>query len=186
MWLLSKGRLKEAEKSLQWLRGWVSASEVQNELNELIRYSNASKLILKDKTPKETASNKEKSTYTNPVNLDDEVPTHNIVAGNPDVIKFTIESNTGIISDNNNAQSKPSKVQIIPSERSTSNVERKATFKETLQDLIRPQMLKPFFLVVAFFVFHNGSGFPAIRPYMVTVFEELRFPVDAHWATVSD
>lgn len=181
MWLLSKGRVAEAEKSLQWLRGWVPASCVQDELNELIRYSDASKLILKDKTTKETANNKEKSTYTNPVNLDDEVPKK--IRDNPDVIKFTNGSN-GVIVDDNNTVRKPT-AQIVTENTSLGVAERKATLLETLQDLTRPQMLRPFGLVIAFFVFHNGSGFPAVRPYMVNVFEELRFPVDAHWATVS-
>jgi len=34
-WLLSRGRTEEAQKSLQWLRGWVSPAEVQTELLEL-------------------------------------------------------------------------------------------------------------------------------------------------------
>lgn len=38
-WLLSKNRPKEAEKSLQWLRGWVGKSSVADELQALERYS---------------------------------------------------------------------------------------------------------------------------------------------------
>lgn len=38
-WLLARGRIEEARKSLQWLRGWVSAKEVEKEFAEMQRYS---------------------------------------------------------------------------------------------------------------------------------------------------
>lgn len=43
MWLLSKNRPEDAEKSLQWLRGWVSKSVVTHELKELQCYSELSR-----------------------------------------------------------------------------------------------------------------------------------------------
>lgn len=43
-WLLAKGRESDARKSLQWLRGWVSEKAVDNEFQEMKRYSlNANK-----------------------------------------------------------------------------------------------------------------------------------------------
>lgn len=42
-WLLSKGRTADAEKSLQWLRGWVSREVVAQEFQELQRHSELSK-----------------------------------------------------------------------------------------------------------------------------------------------
>ena len=42
VWLLSKGRIREAEKSLQWLRGWVSPQTVHKEFVDLQNYSNTS------------------------------------------------------------------------------------------------------------------------------------------------
>lgn len=41
MWLLSKNRTAQAEKSLQWLRGWVpkESVELQREFQDLQRYS---------------------------------------------------------------------------------------------------------------------------------------------------
>lgn len=39
-WLLSQNRSKDAEKSLQWLRGWVTSSQIQNELATLQNYCN--------------------------------------------------------------------------------------------------------------------------------------------------
>ncbi|KAL1116672.1 hypothetical protein AAG570_005144, partial [Ranatra chinensis] len=38
VWLLSKGRLEDAEKALCWLRGWVRPEAVRKELEELIEH----------------------------------------------------------------------------------------------------------------------------------------------------
>lgn len=37
-WLLSKNRLEDAQKSLQWLRGWVKPDVVEKEFIEMQRY----------------------------------------------------------------------------------------------------------------------------------------------------
>lgn len=42
LWLLSKKRDADALKSLQWLRGWVSAQAVRREFGEIKRYSETS------------------------------------------------------------------------------------------------------------------------------------------------
>ncbi|BES99878.1 Sugar (and other) transporter [Nesidiocoris tenuis] len=38
LWLISRGRVADAERALQWLRGWVSPAEVSDELHNLIHY----------------------------------------------------------------------------------------------------------------------------------------------------
>lgn len=43
IWLLAKNRTDEAERALQWLRGWVPKSAVAKELQELQEYSERSK-----------------------------------------------------------------------------------------------------------------------------------------------
>lgn len=43
LWLLSKNRTVQAEKSLCWLRGWVSKEEIAQEFRSLQRYSERSK-----------------------------------------------------------------------------------------------------------------------------------------------
>lgn len=43
MWLLSKNRKDDAEKSLQWLRGWTTKEVVAKEFAQLQRYSERSK-----------------------------------------------------------------------------------------------------------------------------------------------
>lgn len=42
-WLLSKNQTAEAEKSLRWLRGWVSSETVAQEFHELQQHSEHSK-----------------------------------------------------------------------------------------------------------------------------------------------
>lgn len=39
LWLLSKNRVADAERSLRWLRGWRSRQEVADEFAEMQRYS---------------------------------------------------------------------------------------------------------------------------------------------------
>lgn len=39
LWLLSKNRTRDAEKSLCWLRGWVSSDRVSDEFQAMQRYS---------------------------------------------------------------------------------------------------------------------------------------------------
>jgi len=39
IWLLSKGRTKDAEKALCWLRGWVKPAAVKEEFSLLVRYN---------------------------------------------------------------------------------------------------------------------------------------------------
>lgn len=41
-WLLSKDRVADAQKSLQWLRGWVTPQTVHTEFDELQNYAIAS------------------------------------------------------------------------------------------------------------------------------------------------
>jgi hypothetical protein len=43
IWLLSRGRIEEAERALCWLRGWVTPEVVKEEFNELMKYSNTTK-----------------------------------------------------------------------------------------------------------------------------------------------
>lgn len=42
LWLISKNRLDDARKSLQWLRGWVPPHAVDHEFKELQRYNEQS------------------------------------------------------------------------------------------------------------------------------------------------
>lgn len=43
IWLISKNKSKQALKSLQWLRGWVTPEQVETEFTEMTRYQSTSK-----------------------------------------------------------------------------------------------------------------------------------------------
>ncbi|PSN40581.1 hypothetical protein C0J52_10776 [Blattella germanica] len=45
IWLLSRGRPKDAERALCWLRGWVTPDLVREEFNELVLYNNKNSKI---------------------------------------------------------------------------------------------------------------------------------------------
>lgn len=60
------------------------------------------------------------------------------------------------------------------------------TLSEKLKDLARPEMLRPLRLVVLYFFFYHCGGLTGLRPFMVTVFQELRLTVDPYWLTVSN
>ncbi|XP_023724431.1 facilitated trehalose transporter Tret1-2 homolog isoform X2 [Cryptotermes secundus] len=127
IWLLSRGRFEEAERSLCWLRGWVPPSAVKKEFNDLVLYSENIKK-LKDE-PYKTAENEGVATATDVSSRD-------------------------------------------------------SAFKRKLRELLKPQTLRPLSLVLMFFFFQHSSGFTAMRPYMVQVFEEFGLPINAYWVTV--
>ncbi|PSN58216.1 hypothetical protein C0J52_05971 [Blattella germanica] len=114
IWLLSRGRVEEAEKSLCWLRGWVKPNAVKKELEELTRYTENMKSL-----------------------------------------------------------------KLADAQNGSSN-----SCMRKIRDLVRPQTFRPLTLVIMFFFFQHWSGFSAMRPYMVKVFEEFGLPVDGHWTTV--
>jgi hypothetical protein len=68
---------------------------------------------------------------------------------------------------------------------STDSCFRESAFMRKVRDLLQPQTLRPLSLVLMFFFFQHCSGFTALRPYMVQVFQEFGLPMDAYWVTVS-
>ncbi|GFG30815.1 hypothetical protein Cfor_10877, partial [Coptotermes formosanus] len=50
-WLIGRGRVADAEKSLCWLRGWVDPHEVQHELSKLVSSLSTHNPSSKDNTP---------------------------------------------------------------------------------------------------------------------------------------
>lgn len=47
MWLLARGREKEAEAALCWLRGWVPPECVQEEFQEMKEYAEATRRLIR-------------------------------------------------------------------------------------------------------------------------------------------
>ncbi|KDR23065.1 Solute carrier family 2, facilitated glucose transporter member 6, partial [Zootermopsis nevadensis] len=129
IWLLSRGRFEEAEKSLCWLRGWVSPAAVSREFNELVLYTEKMKR-LKHGPPKSA--------------------------------------------EGDDAE------RVSPSDVAC----REGVCVGKIRQLLKPQTLRPLSLVLMFFFFQHASGFTAMRPYLVQVFDEFGLPLDAHWVTV--
>ncbi|XP_039280044.1 facilitated trehalose transporter Tret1 [Nilaparvata lugens] len=173
-WLLSHGRLAEAEKSLCWLRGWVKPDAVQSEFQEMVKYSKDSKY----------SRPKSESAYNNEVNLDDEKPSSE--TNKPSEQKETNETQekkaNGECKENVKVEIKSN--EKCQNEKTEVHVGDKATFEEFVKDMMRPEMIRPLALVVGFFFFTNFAGVAAMRPYQIKVFTDLGFPLDPYRATV--
>ncbi|KAG8307503.1 maltose permease [Homalodisca vitripennis] len=192
LWLLSRGRLEEAEKALCWLRGWVDPRAVRQELTEMIRYSESSQLR------KPQAEQLERAAYTNQVSLEDEERgDKNSVSLSPNVksdgdisktsdsektsefvtVDLADSSNTKHLQINNNG------VNMKKGDCDNTGV-HETDWKVRLKDFLRPEMLRPLGLVIGFFFFLNTSGITAMRPYLIKIFEKLDFPVSPYRSTV--
>lgn len=178
LWLLSRGRVNEAEKALCWLRGWVKPQAVNKELNEMKDYSDSSKL--KNQKHNKKSEQLSSATYVNEVNLDDEINTVKLTTTQDSINKTNVKNvNTELSSkDNDSKHSTENNEPVNSIHHDVPN------WKIKLQDLVRPEMLKPLRLVIGFFFFLNLSGITAMRPYFVNIFQKLNFPVDPYKATV--
>uniref|UniRef100_U5EU35 Putative transmembrane transport n=1 Tax=Corethrella appendiculata TaxID=1370023 RepID=U5EU35_9DIPT len=55
---------------------------------------------------------------------------------------------------------------------------------QKFKELLRKRTMKPFILVMVYFGFCQFSGLPAMRPFLVQIFQAYNLPIDASWATV--
>ncbi|XP_054271945.1 facilitated trehalose transporter Tret1-like [Macrosteles quadrilineatus] len=177
IWLLSKGNSEEALKALCWLRGWVTPDQVQNEFDEMVRYSLASKVLTKM-----SKCDLEQQAYANEVDLADEKSpkTHTDTKsadGSTEVSVSCEQKKMDLKAQLNDLTIGMEKESI------ESLVEQKLPFRERLRDFCRQEMMMPMFLVCSFFFFTYGSGMLAIRPYMVPVFMNLGLIMDPYLAT---
>jgi len=178
LWLLSRGRLEEAEKALCWLRGWVEPRLVRAELLEMIRYSEASQL-------RKSCASLDKAAYSNNVSLDDEGGKTVTLTTNGVSHDREVKTDFVTVDLTDNPDKKVNNNAEDCDMRKTTNVgEHETDWKVRLKDLVRPEMLRPLGLVIGFFFFLNASGIAAMRPYLIKVFEKLNFPITPSHATV--
>ncbi|XP_034234118.1 sugar transporter ERD6-like 8 [Thrips palmi] len=156
MWLVSKGRVRDAERALCWLRGWVPASAVQTELAGLLQY-NTEMTALPSKSGK-AAKAAEGGRKSNGVS--------NGV------------SNGGFVADD----AKPA--AVTEAVKQADDEVPQGRYLDGLRALRRRETLWPLMLVISFFVIHHWTGLSGLRPFMVPVFRQFGLPVDAHWLTV--
>ncbi|XP_073993665.1 facilitated trehalose transporter Tret1-like isoform X3 [Rhodnius prolixus] len=66
----------------------------------------------------------------------------------------------------------------------THNVQKPSTVKDTIRALTRPSAIKPFFIIVLYFLIYQFSGVNPITFYAVQVFQESGATMDKYLATV--
>lgn len=165
-----------------WLRGWVNPQTVNKELNEMKGYSESSKLKNQKLKNKNSEQQLYPVTYVNEVNLDDETNAVELPTAQESVNKTnTMPINNEI--NNGNSDSMYNTEKHEPINNTNHDV---INWKIKLQDLVRPEMLKPLGLVIGFFFILNLSGITAMRPFFVKIFQELDFPFDPYKAIVSN
>lgn len=135
----------------------MSPRAVRQELLQMIRYSESSKL--------RKAPTSDRAAYCNPVSLDDERPSDTSISVDEDKGK-KCDSGSGTA-------------------LSASAGEHETDWRVRVKDMLRPEMMRPLGLVVAFFFFKNASGINGMRPYFIKIFEKLNFPVSPLRSTVS-
>lgn len=174
----------DAERALCWLRGWVEPRAIRQELLEMIRYSESSKLR------KPSPSQMENAAYSNHVSIEDEKSAANIRVKSEENsedpkrksefvnIDLVDRSNSGAVQVNSRCEENEKRETNIGGDHETD-------WRVRVKDFLRPEMLRPLGLVVAFFFFLNTSGISAMRPYFIKVFEKLNFPISPLRSTVS-
>ncbi|XP_069675807.1 facilitated trehalose transporter Tret1-like [Periplaneta americana] len=157
IWLLSRGRVKDAERSLCWLRGWVTPDVVKEEFSQLVKYNNSTKKGAMDNNAviQLTVLNASEDT----ADLFDQ---ENIDHSKPEADQT--ENNTAQANEEDSQESHCS--------------------LETWKEMLRRPTLRPLILVNTYFLVQSFGGMASIRPYMVHVFREYGMHDEAEWITV--
>nr|CAD7413043.1 unnamed protein product [Timema poppensis] len=142
IWLVSQGRVIDAERSLCWLRGWVKPAAVQEELSELLRYNDERICPVKGR-----GSSNELVGHVNRgfVSPDEELK---LKQNGTQEDKLTVADRQKDIHD---------------PERGTKDF----SLKYKLRQMIKMTTLRPFILINVFFFASNANGITGTRAYMV-------------------
>lgn len=150
----------------------------------MIRYSESSKLR------KPSPSQTENAAYSNHVSIEDEKSAANVrVKSDEDSEDPKRKSefvNIDLVDRSNSSAVQVNSRHEENEKRETNIVgDHETDWRVRVKDFLRPEMLRPLGLVVAFFFFLNTSGISAMRPYFIKVFERLNFPISPLRSTVS-
>lgn len=116
-WLVSKGRLEEAERSLRWVRGWSKKNKVQLEFDQLVKETNSATLYI------------------------------------------------------------PAEVGMTEKSESTQ-------FAQLCIYLRRPEILRPFNMIMVLFFITIIAGLQPLRPFLVEIFRTFGLPMRSDWVLV--
>ncbi|RZF35770.1 hypothetical protein LSTR_LSTR012068 [Laodelphax striatellus] len=210
IWLISKGKIKEAEKSLCWLRGWVEPEAIKQELDHTVHYYH-------DTANKKQGINEEKGTSAEYANRDcslkndDHKSTDYKAEYNSTRVErlFSVDLNDGkvIVNDSKsmNDTTKESHVgdQMIHLKSQTQNVSDKisleskansynvnsvAAGKESLKErfnyFFRREMMHPLLLMLVYLFFTVFNARVTITPYYVLLAKDLNLSMDPFTITV--
>ncbi|KAJ4445681.1 hypothetical protein ANN_12365, partial [Periplaneta americana] len=160
IWLISKGRIKDAEKALCWLRGWEHGRAVLQELSEMVSYHDSRGI-----------SSMVRCTQQYGAQANHHNPEFARVQRTAEPSAFV---NPSFVDDNN--ESVTETIVRVDSDARSGLIQR-------AKEMGRPPTRRPFLLIVAFMFFTAWSGYVAVRPFMIHVFTEFQMPVSAGWAT---
>ncbi|XP_039278825.1 facilitated trehalose transporter Tret1 [Nilaparvata lugens] len=212
IWLISKGKIKEAEKSLCWLRGWVEPEAIKQELDHTVHYYH-------DTANKKQGINPEKGTDAECIDRDaslkhdDQKSTDSKIeysSARPDRL-FSVDLNDGKVvidskmrnstygttEDPYNGDSMvhfKAQTQNVTDKNtadfkvSSYNVNSTATGKESLKERIsyffRREMMHPLLLMLVYLFFTVFNARVTITPYYVLLAKDLNLSMDPFTITV--
>ncbi|KAJ4445679.1 hypothetical protein ANN_12363, partial [Periplaneta americana] len=160
IWLISKGRIKDAEKALCWLRGWEHRSAVLQELSEMVSYHDSRGI-----------SSMVRCTQQYGAQANHHNPEFAMVQGTAEPSAFV---NPSFVDDNNEPVTET--IVRVDSDTRSGLIQR-------AKEMGRPTTRRPLLLLVPFMFFTAWSGYVAVKPFMIQVFTEFQMPVSADWAT---
>uniref|UniRef100_A0A8D8UXV6 Facilitated trehalose transporter Tret1 n=1 Tax=Cacopsylla melanoneura TaxID=428564 RepID=A0A8D8UXV6_9HEMI len=120
-WLVSKGRLEEAERSLRWVRGWSKKHKVQVEFDQLVKETKSATLYEPDHEMGQYLTNKKTQS---------------------------------------------------------------SQFTQVCNYLIRPEILRPFNMIMILFFITIIASLQPMRPFLVEIFRTFGLPMKSEWVLV--
>uniref|UniRef100_A0A1B6CBG1 Major facilitator superfamily (MFS) profile domain-containing protein n=3 Tax=Clastoptera arizonana TaxID=38151 RepID=A0A1B6CBG1_9HEMI len=164
VWLLAHNYEEKAEKSLCWLRGWVTPDLIKKEFLDLILYRNNKIYGMKSTRPKPEDG------FINEITLRDENFKHEEITNNLSCICDNEKDSTHYINDSNLTN--------------TNQIHKNLKINTLISDLLQPQMLNVLLLMLGFFFFNTATGANVAQAYTIPVFKELGFNINPFRANV--
>ncbi|XP_049800061.1 facilitated trehalose transporter Tret1-like [Schistocerca nitens] len=204
IWLVSRGRTKDAENALRWLRGWVQPADVQAELNELCAYYKQTDADEASAAQSGTPGRYRKPAPPQPPPLrraPDVIPARALSLRRMSAEMMTPDEEAAaalaaLHERHRGSQNFPVGLPAFAAPRKEvedfpeDDDDEIAAWCESaacrkVVALLGRSTLKPLLVVSVLFFFQNWAAATAVRPYAVEVCDKFGMPIDSHWATVA-